>query len=246
MIIGSKLIFYENLPSTNTLASQLLNGEEQQEGTVIYTDYQSAGKGQQGSSWESCKGKNLLFSIILSPFSIIPEDQFILSMAISLGICDFLDHNLEEIKIKWPNDIYVKDDKIAGILIENSILGNTLKSSIAGIGLNINQESFSDTIPNGVSMKMIRGKEYDLELCFKEVLLQLDQRYKQLLYGDRNIIRAEYLARLYKLNEWHLFRKEGSEFKGRIINVLPTGKLKIEEETGRKVEFSFREVEYVK
>jgi BirA family biotin operon repressor/biotin-[acetyl-CoA-carboxylase] ligase len=246
MIIGSKLLFYEDLPSTNTQASRLLNEKEQQEGTVIYTDFQSAGRGQTGNRWESGKGKNLLFSIILYPDTIIPENQFILSMSVSLGICDFLDGLLEGTTIKWPNDIYVKNDKIAGILIENSIMGDKIESCVTGIGLNINQETFPSEIPNAVSLKIITGKEHAPDQCLNDVLSRLDFRYRQLLYDDRAMIRSEYVSRLYRLNEWHLFKRKGSVFNGRITDVLSSGKLKIEEDTGKMSEFGFREIEYVK
>jgi len=246
MIIGSRLLFYKELPSTNTRASLLLNENEQIEGTVIYTDYQTAGRGQKGNKWESVKGKNLLFSIILYPDSIIPSDQFILSMSISLGICDFLDTHFGGSVIKWPNDIYVKDDKIAGILIENSITGETLESSIVGIGLNINQENFPSGVGNVVSMKINTGKDYDRDICLREILSAIDLRYRQLLYGDRIIIRKEYISRLYRYNEEHLFRNENKIFKGKITDVLPSGQLKIEDENGKISHFSYKEVDYVK
>lgn len=246
MIVGSKLLFYEDLPSTNTRVSLLLNEKEQQEGTVVYTDFQTSGRGQIGNKWISEKGKNLLFSILLYPNTIIPEDQFMISMSVSLGICDFLDSYLEGVTIKWPNDIYVKNDKIAGILIENSIMGDKIENCITGIGLNINQEAFPSEVPNPVSLKMITGEEYIPYQCLTQVLLLLDLRYRQLLYGDREKIRLEYVSRLYRLNEFHMFRRNGSVFNGRISDVSPTGRLKIEENTGKITESGFREVEYIK
>ncbi|MCU0473099.1 MAG: biotin--[acetyl-CoA-carboxylase] ligase [Bacteroidales bacterium] len=246
MIIGSKLLFYEDLPSTNTQASRLLKEKVQQEGTVVYTDFQTAGRGQTGNKWESGKGKNLLFSIMLYPDTILPEDQFMISMSVSLGICDFLDSHLEGATIKWPNDNYVKNDKIAGILIENSIMGDKIESCVTGIGLNINQVTFPTEIPNAVSLKKVTGKEYTPDQCLNEVLSRLDFRYRQLLYDDRAMIRSEYVSRLYRLNEWHLFRRKGSIFSGRITDVLSSGKLIIEENTGKMSEFGFREIEYVR
>ena len=167
MVIGSNLIFYNELPSTNTEASLLLKSGEQIEGTVIQTDFQSAGKGQAGNKWESEKGKNLLFSIILYPQSISPYDQFLISMTISLGICDFLDRLCTGATIKWPNDIYLGNDKIAGILIENSILGTMIETSVAGIGLNINQDNFVSIQPRPISLKMATGKEYSISACLQ-------------------------------------------------------------------------------
>jgi BirA family biotin operon repressor/biotin-[acetyl-CoA-carboxylase] ligase len=245
MIIGSNLIFYNELPSTNTEALSLLRAGEQAEGTVIHADFQSAGKGQSGNKWESEKGKNLLFSIILYPQSITPGDQFLISMSISLAICDFLDRHCSGAVIKWPNDIYLGNDKIAGILIENSILGSFIENSVAGIGLNINQENFPQVMPRPVSLKMATGKEYDISACLKDLLTDLDSRYKDLLYGDRDRIRHDYLARLYKFMEWGSFSTAGSVFTGRITDVLISGQIIIEEKGGSAREFSFKEFSYL-
>ena len=123
--------------------ADLLKKKKLLKGTIVYTNYQSAGQGQSGNKWESEDGKNLLISIVLFPSFIKPADQFHISMTISLGICDFLKRYIPGCSIKWPNDIYVNNDKIAGILIENFILGNKIENTIAGIGLNINQDKFS-------------------------------------------------------------------------------------------------------
>ena len=155
MIIGSNLLFFENLPSTNTHAADLLKKNNLPEGTIVYTNYQSAGRGYSGNRWESEDGKNLLISIVLFPSFIKPEDQFYISMAVSLGICDFLKRYIPDCSIKWPNDIYVNNDKIAGILIESSITGNKIEYTIAGIGLNINQEKFISDAPNPVSLRIV-------------------------------------------------------------------------------------------
>jgi BirA family biotin operon repressor/biotin-[acetyl-CoA-carboxylase] ligase len=124
MIIGSNLLFFENLPSTNAHAAYLLKRENLKEGTIVYTNYQSAGKGYSGNRWESEDGKNLLISIILFPSFLKPSDQFLISMTLSLGICDFLSRFIPGCSVKWPNDIYINNDKIAGILIENAIIAD--------------------------------------------------------------------------------------------------------------------------
>jgi BirA family biotin operon repressor/biotin-[acetyl-CoA-carboxylase] ligase len=245
MIIGSILNFYKNLSSTNDQASLLLKTESPPEGTVIYTDSQSAGRGQKDNKWESDEGKNLLISIILYPKSIAPENQFYISMAVSLGICDFIDSFFPGSKIKWPNDIYIKNDKIAGILIENSILGETIENSVAGIGININQEKFSDVVPNPVSIKMVTGNEYDRVICLKQLLSDLDRRYKQLLFGDHDQIKKEYNLRLHRLGEWHSFKTEDTVFQGKITEALSSGILRIENKNNVIMEFSFKEVDFV-
>jgi len=245
MIIGSNLIFYENLSSTNSVAALLLKDKEIEEGTVVYTDFQTAGRGQTGNRWESEPGKNLLFSVILCPSSIDPEDQFLLSMAVSLGICDFIDRYIPGSKIKWPNDIYFKDGKISGILIENSIMGENIESTVAGIGLNINQEMFAGHILNPVSLRLITGREYDRVICLKQLLTDLDVRYKQLLYGDRETLTSEYIARLYRFKEWCTYRSGDIIFTGRILNVTSSGRLQIGKKKDKVMEFSFKEIDFI-
>jgi BirA family biotin operon repressor/biotin-[acetyl-CoA-carboxylase] ligase len=223
----------------------LIRNEDIPEGTVVYTGFQTAGKGQVGNKWESEMGKNLLFSIILYPGSVSPDDQFVISMTISLGISDLIDKYYSGCRIKWPNDIILNDRKVAGILIENSLSGSLIKSSVAGIGLNVNQENFPENIPNPGSLKQITGVEYDLKVLLKELLHTLDKRYKTMLYGDRNIIRQEYVSKLYRLNEWHSYRSAGSVFKGRITDISDKGLLMIENPEGKIMTFSFKELDYL-
>ncbi len=244
MILGSSLYYFKTLTSTNSVAADLLRKKELPEGTVIYTDFQRAGKGHPGKKWESEEGKNLLFSIILYPSSVDPMEQFILTMTISMGLCDFIEKYCGESKIKWPNDVYVKDDKIAGILIENTIIDDRIENSVAGIGLNINQEKFPFKIPNPISLKLLTGKEYDTGKCLKELLSDLDMRYKQLLYGDRKRLQSEYTNSLYKLNEYEVYKAEEGDFTGRIIDVTLSGLLRIEAKNGKIREFSFREIDF--
>jgi BirA family biotin operon repressor/biotin-[acetyl-CoA-carboxylase] ligase len=245
MIIGSERIHFRELPSTNSFALQLLKEKEPAEGTVIHADFQTAGKGQKGNTWQSEEGKNLLFSIILYPETVSPEDQFFISMTISLGICDFIEEDSAlAARIKWPNDIYVNNDKIAGILIENSLIGNQIENCIAGIGLNINQEKFPDNIRNAASLRSLTGVSYDREICLKHLLQKLDERYKVLLYGDRMMLRKEYISKLYRLKEWHLYKTSEGLIRGKISDISFSGRLQIETEEGKIKDFGFREVEF--
>jgi len=246
MIIGSQTIYSEELTSTNSQASLMLKEGLAAEGCVIYTDFQTSGKGRAGNRWESERGKNLLISIILNPRSIPPEGQFFISMAISLAICDFVDNHLPGSKIKWPNDIYINDDKIAGILIENSILGGTLESTIAGIGININQVEFPSSVPNPVSLSMSTGIEYDCKVCLEELLVCLEERYEQLMSGRLEQLKNEYLSRMYWLNEWHFYKSERELFRGMAKGISEYGRLIIEDENCKQAEFDFKEIEYVR
>jgi BirA family transcriptional regulator, biotin operon repressor / biotin---[acetyl-CoA-carboxylase] ligase len=245
MIIGSNILFCKNVESTNTFASGLLQNGQISEGTIIHTNYQLAGRGQRGNRWESEDGKNLLFSIVLFPDMVSPGDQFIISMLISLGICDFLKMHISGYKIKWPNDIYAGDDKIAGILIENSLSGNSIINSIAGIGLNINQVRFPGNVPNPVSLKVLTRRDHDLDLCLKQLSICLDKRYKMLLGGNRDEITDSYISSLYRLNEWHNYMTDSGQLFGRIISVTPSGCLQIEDLKKNIREFQFKEVEFI-
>lgn len=245
MIIGSKLFFFENLPSTNTHAATLLKKNSLPEGAIVYTNYQSEGRGQTGNRWESEDNKNLLISIVIFPSMISPADQFIISMAFSLGICDFLKRYISAIKIKWPNDIYVNNDKIAGILIEHSILGDLIGNTIAGIGININQVKFLSNAPNPVSLTLLTGINFDLVSCLKQLAADLDKRYKQLISEDYATIRNEYTSQLYRHNKWSEFRDQNGIFSGRIISVADNGKLSVERKNGIIREYSHKEVDFM-
>lgn len=245
MIIGSKIIYLENLPSTNTYAFDLLKETRLPEGAIIQTNYQSAGRGYSSNKWESDDGKNLLFSIVLYPSFINAEDQFSISMAISLGICDFLEQIISDCTIKWPNDIYVLNDKIAGILIESTITGEKMENTIAGIGLNINQTVFSKNIPNPISLRLVTGIDYDIKVCLRNLCITIDKRYKQLISGDMTRIKEEYISKLYRFNKWSEFKDEKGLFRGRILNVNEEGRLLIEKTDGIKSKYAFKEVEFI-
>ena len=245
MIIGSKLFFFENLQSTNTHAANLLKNDDLPEGTIVYTNFQLAGRGQMGNRWESEDGKNLLISIVLFPSMINPTNQFLISMAISLGICDFIKRCSPVCAIKWPNDIYVNNDKIAGILIKNSIMGDQIENTIAGIGLNINQDKFISDAPNPVSLSLITGMSYDLTCCLNQLASDLDIRYKQLISESYARIKHEYVSQLYRLNEWCNFKDMNGIYTGRILSVTDSGRLKIERRDGNISEYSFKEIDFI-
>lgn len=245
MIIGSRKLYFEKLSSTNSHAHAMLRKGKVQEGTVIYAGFQSAGRGQSGNSWHSEKGKNILMSVVLYPSVIRADRQFYLTKIISLGVCDFLKSNSIDATIKWPNDIYVRDCKAGGILIENSIIRNEIDHSVAGIGLNVNQKNFPPEIPNPTSMSIITGKEYDTEQCISDICQKLDVRYRQLMYNKTSRIDEDYKSSLYRLNQFTEFRDLRGIFEGRIISVSDSGRLHIEDRRGRIYEYGFREVDFL-
>jgi BirA family biotin operon repressor/biotin-[acetyl-CoA-carboxylase] ligase len=244
-IIGNKIIYHDVIPSTNTCATNLLKHKRPPEGTIISTKQQTAGRGHGANKWESKRGENLTISIILYPVFLKADEQFLLSMAISLGIKDFLELFTENIYIKWPNDIYVSDDKIAGILIENSILGNIFDYCVAGIGININQEKFTRDVTNPISLIQITGRKHSLDDSLDLLCRQLDFRYNQLKeVKNRQNIKTNYLNNLYHYQEFVQFRHKNKKFTAKITGIDPSGRLIILHENGETEIFGFHEVSF--
>ena len=216
------------------------------EGDIILAQRQTAGRGQRGHTWESREGENLTFSLLLEPLFLSPSEQFLISECVALGVCDALMHYGIEAQIKWTNDIYIGDRKLAGILIEHKLQGSALARTVAGIGLNVNQKAFSDDLPNPISMAQATGREFDREEVLQTVATSLMARYKQLREGGAKELQADYHQRLYRLGQEHCYAlPDGSRFRGIIRGVEPTGALRIENERGELLSFLFKEVEFV-
>jgi BirA family transcriptional regulator, biotin operon repressor / biotin---[acetyl-CoA-carboxylase] ligase len=240
---GSHIFKVGKVDSTNSYASALPPGTP--EGSIVWALDQTEGRGQGSNRWESEPGKNLTFSIILYPTSLLVEDQFYLSKVVSLAICDFIALFTDNVSIKWPNDIYVRNGKIAGILIENSIEGERIIQSVAGIGVNINQQTFSTYAPNPLSLKQLTGNEYDLEEMLDILCDMIAYRYLQLIKKEFQIINENYQNFLYRLNQMSNFIANGEEFRGMIIEVESNGTLVICEKNKKVRKFLHKEVEYM-
>ena len=240
-----KIIFLSEIESTNNYANQLVVSKAAEQGTVVLAQYQVKGRGQQGNSWESEAGKNLLASFILFPQFLPAAKQFYLSKITGLALADFLKTEVDNVSVKWPNDIYIQNKKIAGILIENSVIGSTIDYSIIGIGLNLNQEKFVTNAPNPVSLKQITGKEYPIEKVADEIWKYFEKWYYKLESGDFNTIDSSYFNSLFRVNEWTFFIKEGKIFEARITGIGEFGQLITTDRNGSFSEFMFKEVEFV-
>ena len=245
MIVGTYVRHCEKVSSTNTVAAAMIREEKPAEGTVITATYQDSGRGQQGNSWESEPGKNLLMSVILYPVMVSPADQFIISRMVSLAVHDLVAGHSPAARIKWPNDIYVGDDKIAGILIENTIMGDKLASTIAGIGLNVNQEIFRSDAPNPVSLRQVTGRELDLAAVTGDLIAALDRRYAMVTRGEATALGSEYHKALYRAGEWHRYSDDSGEFEGMIERVMPDGMLSVMKRNGVSRLYAFREIDYI-
>ena len=235
--------------STNTLLKELLAKGEWPEGErFLYTSFQTAGRGQAGNGWESEEGKNLLCSILLPP----KKELFDLNVLTAVAVQRLLG---EGFTIKWPNDIYYGDKKIAGILIENAILGNEVKYSIAGIGLNVNQTTFLSSAPNPVSFKLISGKETDIDALMQALIAQIEA----LEAMDEAQIWAYYRDHLYRREGfWPFVEREvstaptmnaekGAEgiFLAKIENVRTNGEIELRDQAGNLRIYHFKQVRYV-
>ncbi len=242
-----QIIRLKELLSTNGYASEQLREANPSDFTVYLAESQLQGKGQKGNSWESESGKNLTFSIILRPYFLPIPQQYLLSKVVCLGIVQMLSTYIEGVHIKWPNDIYVHDKKICGILIENQIRGMELASSIVGVGLNVNQEMFLSDAPNPISMKQLTQTTYKLNEVLQELLLSV-QAYYEKLKDSKNIstINAEFLKHLYRIGEWHCFTCGNELFEGRIDGVNEIGQLQLTHKNdGQQRVYNFKEVAYM-
>ena len=245
LFIGTNHISLQSVDSTNTYAKNLLSEKKPPEGTLITAAEQTAGRGQAGSKWQTAPGLNLTASFILYPTFLSADKQFFLNMAVSLAVRDLCEEITgHEIRIKWPNDIYQRNKKLAGILIENTISGSNLSSSVIGIGLNINQTEFDPALPNPTSVKRITGQDHDVETVISKLNSYLEKYYLQLRQLHFNFLDKGYTVNLYRYNQTAVFRKSGQEFRGEITGVTKEGKLIIES-NGRYYRFGLKEVEYV-
>lgn len=245
-LIGKHLLKTSKCASTNTLAMEFLQQSQNVEGWVFITNEQTKGRGQRGNFWEATPFQNFTFSFIVKPTFLFVQQQFSLNFFISLGIYDFLRKKVPsaDIKIKWPNDIYVNNLKIGGILIENIIKTKNIDSSIIGIGLNINQVDF-ETI-TAQSLRKLTQEKYDLEELIQELLVCLDLRYQQLVNKETKKMKEEYLSNLYWIHENHLFFDvlKSEYFRGNIVGVDDFGQLIIKMSEGQKA-FSLKEVQFI-
>ena len=240
-----------SVDSTNNYAKILIAKSSPIDGTVILADEQVAGRGQSGTVWLSDANKNLTFSIIYQTSFLLATEQFYLSMAVSLGIWSFINSQLllkqSTVSIKWPNDIYVNDKKIAGILIENTISGMNLKHSIIGIGLNVNQDNFPSSI-NATSLKLEYQNELDRNLVLNKVLASIEKYFLLLKERKFERLKSDYVENLYRYNILARFKKNEIEFEALIIDIDAIGNIILETKNGAdktEEKFGFKEISFV-
>ena len=212
---------------------------------VVWAEYQSAGRGQRGHSWHSTEGQNITFSLLLTPTFLPVTEQFLLSEIVALSLVRTLAEYGIECRIKWTNDIYAKDNKIVGILIEHALAGDCLARTIVGIGLNVNQESFPSDLPNPTSMFVERGVKFDRREVLERIVAHLEELYRELEFGNKEMIERLYVDTMYHLGEPHTYAyPNGERFTATIRGVRHSGELCLEHDDGVVREYAFKEVEF--
>lgn len=244
----AQITWVRQAPSTNSLMAA--DAPALSHGAAIATLNQTAGRGQRGNSWEAAPGLNITLSLLLRPESLEPARQFAISQIVALATAitaaDCLPEALRHrVTVKWPNDIYFDDRKLAGILIENSLTGSRIDRSIAGIGLNVNQPRFLSDAPNPVSLRQITGREFDISaladrLC--ENILSLYDRYSP--PAAHQTLHDLYMSRLWRRTGLHPYRDiaSGRTFNASVSAIGPMGHLTLREPSGLETAYAFKEV----
>ena len=212
----------------------------------MYVGDQKKDGSETTRNWWDTDDKTIqIFTLQRQPDMVEARNQFVISQMVSLAIVDVLNTYENNFSIKWPNDIYYKDKKIAGILIENDLSGHTVYNSYIGVGLNLNQEQFLSDAPNPVSLKQITGEDHDRNEILMNILEQIFEYYQVVLTGNYDLIRDKYMESLYRRDGYHRYRNAMEGFKAKIKDIHTTGLLTLEDEDGNEQTYDFKEVEFV-
>ncbi len=242
---------FESVDSTNSEFSRLLSKRRNfSDGFAIYADTQLEGKGQVGNHWYDEAGKSILFSLLLHPDFMPVAEQFVLSEVASVGVVSALNAAFpgETFRVKWPNDIYYGEKKLAGILIENLLMGDQITHSIVGIGMNVNETTFPEDLPNPVSLAQITGAETNRMVLFcaiRKSILSEFEKLRESYEQSKEDLHQRYLASLFRYQENAKFADSNGEFEATIEAVEPSGKLCLRLADGECRRYYFKEVEYV-
>ena len=244
LFVGKNCFRIDEISSTNDwLMTRILN-QKFYEGTVVFASVQTKGKGQRGSQWFSQPYKSLTFSVLLKPSFLSPIHAFDLSICVALALSDSLNKLRSGFKIKWPNDIYFEDKKIAGVLIENQMNRSVYQNAIVGIGVNVNELHFNE-LSNAISLKQIIGIEFPVEKVMEHICESLEARYLMLRSGHFNDLKNDYISNLYGLNQLLSFMVDNKKMHGKIIDVLRNGFLQIELIDGKISDYDLKEIKFL-
>jgi BirA family biotin operon repressor/biotin-[acetyl-CoA-carboxylase] ligase len=240
------VIYLDSVNSTNIFAQELIRNHHVIDGTIISAYHQFEGRGQRGNKWTSNSGDSLTISVIKFPPDFNTADFFLLNICFAMSVYDFIhSYGLQDVFVKWPNDIIVSEKKIAGILLENSIKGSRIMSVVAGIGLNLNQTAFSgDFGLKPVSLYQITGKRYLMRETLDQLLTFVDTRYLQ-LFENPSQLRADYISKLFRINVPSVFHSDEKKWNGIIRGISKGGMLLIENENQQINEWNISTIKMV-
>jgi BirA family biotin operon repressor/biotin-[acetyl-CoA-carboxylase] ligase len=247
VLIGNEIVKLEEVDSTNGFFMEWLNREKPEEGTLVITEFQTAGKGNDGTKWESGRGLNLTFSFVLYPSFLAPEAQFYLNKTISLGLADAVQELLpgqRDIRIKWPNDIYIGTHKVAGTLIQNGVKGSLFDFSVIGIGLNVNQTIFYGDAANPVSLKIAGDHDFNLDEVLEKTLDCIEKRYDELKKGYLPSLDQDYLKLLFRFQQLSDYSYKGNRITAKITGVNRYGHLVLEIPGEKIIECDLKEIRF--
>ena len=241
-----KIHWFESVDSTNIKLKALAWDGSLPELTVVAASDQTAGRGQPGNYWESEAAKNLTFSILIQPAFLQVQQQFYITQLVTLALVDVLKPHYQNIFIKWPNDIYADDLKLAGILIENNLKGNSISDSIIGVGLNLNQTIFKSDAPNPISLCQLTGQQHPPEEMLKAFLQTFISRYLNWIEaGNNKALKKDYLQHLYRYNGWHWYADKTGQFEACFYAIEEDGHLRLKTRTGEIRTYAFKEVSFI-
>ena len=239
------IIKISEIDSTNLYLRKLLNESDLPNFFCVSADFQTNGRGQQGTIWEANRGENLLFSFLIHSEKIPITQQFLLSQIVSVGICNALKDSGLDTKIKWANDIFYQDKKLAGILIETIISGDKMKYAIVGVGLNVNQSAFSENLPNAISLRQILGKKIDCQAILENILTEIYKLFENFDIKNSENLQKKYFELLYRNSGYHLFEEKNEKFYAKILSVASDGCLKLLTDNDLEKSFYFKEIKFV-
>lgn len=245
-VVKPNIIWLDETDSTNNYLKNYIPASDEKI-CVVVAEYQEAGRGQGDNTWESERGQNLLFSIVVHPLMVPVHSQFLLSMAEGLALKEALDKYTDSITLKWPNDVYWKDKKIGGTLIENTLGGGHIKNCVFGTGIDVNQTEFKSSAPNPISLKNILGSDVDRKKLMDEIIESFTKYYAMIENGQYGEISALYHLALYRKHGFFNYRdvKTGEVFEAAIIEVADDGTLVLRDRQGIISEYRFKEIETV-
>ena len=242
-----RMMELDEVDSTNNFLHHLDTPDDHRM-ILVTAEFQSAGKGAGTNSWESAKGENLLFSLRVMPTNLPTRRMFAVSEAAALAVRDALEAFASGFSIKWPNDIYYKNNKVAGILIENDLQGAVVRSSVIGIGINVNQRCFLSDAPNPRSLADVVGKDVERRFVLEEFMKHFTHYFQKIESGNEdalNDLHEHYKKYLYRFGEEHKFIDEMGTFCAMITDVEPSGHLVMQDSEGKRRRYEFKEVKYI-